>query len=151
VAVEPDPRSFGLLLENTRVLHDVTCVNAAVGDYNGTGALNRFRERSWASSLAASSKPSDSVRVPVRTLETVVDEAQIETIGLLKLDVEGAEWDILRTTTALPHIDWIAGEIHLAVTRDQTLDDLLANLAGFKVEILERDELRAVFIARRAL
>ena len=53
-------------------------------------------------------------KVPVTTLEHFMEDWEIQQIDLLKLDCEGAEWDILPASVEiLPKIRQICMEFHL--------------------------------------
>jgi hypothetical protein len=93
-------------------------------------------DASWASRLGDPGKNADgTVIVPGRTLRTILGEYGIDHVDLLKLDVEGAEYDVLSSPEALDHVDEIIGEIHddlLPVSRET----LLATLEGYEVDVL---------------
>ena len=44
---------------------------------------------------------TDQVAVPVQSLDEYIRTASIERVDFLKVDVEGAEWDVLRGATRL--------------------------------------------------
>jgi FkbM family methyltransferase len=89
-------------------IRNVTCVHAALGRSDG--------ETSIADNGACSrSTGPDSVgeKVPLRTLSSLMREQGLERIDLLKLDCEGAEWDILpESESLLPRIRQICMEFH---------------------------------------
>jgi FkbM family methyltransferase len=101
IAVEPHPVRFAHLRENVERnrLHNVTCVNCALGDVNGEATLHdvpqvlgpRARDVSL---IRAGDGPTYSV--PLRRLDDVLAElAPVETIAFVKIDVEGFESQVL--------------------------------------------------------
>jgi FkbM family methyltransferase len=65
-------------------------------------------------------------------------------IDLLKIDIEGAEYETFRACTMLSSISTIVGEMHILEAGDsQRLKGLIADLekAGFETSLIEEDEL----------
>jgi len=58
----------------------------------------------------------------------------VDRIDLLKLDIEGAEYDVLTHTTRLGDVGAIAGELHPELV-PCTPDEFFALLADFDVEV----------------
>lgn len=98
IAIEPHPENFRLLLRNVRQngYRNVTCVRCALSDYSGEGRLAYDRETSTG---ALSPGKARSVAVRVRTLDDLLSELQVPQVDLMKVDVEGAELDLLRGAT----------------------------------------------------
>jgi FkbM family methyltransferase len=95
-AFEPDPTTFALLEKNVSQNHlrDVTLHNCAL--WNEEGQIEFFIDQSIAGSLLMSTqesrlKGSRPIRVPSRRLSDYIEES----IDFLKLDVEGAEHQVL--------------------------------------------------------
>jgi FkbM family methyltransferase len=138
-AFEPEPRNFGdlrLNVERNDLADRVSLVNAAVGAEAGTRTL-RVRRRRDTSSLAPPGA-SGSTEVDCVALEDVLTEHESPRIDVLKLDCEGAEWEILRSldTQKLRRVAHILLECH-AERRDQ-LDVMLEQLEakGFIPRVL---------------
>jgi FkbM family methyltransferase len=77
----------------------IVCKNVAISDSNGNVKFS-INEDSEASTIVSDSTPiSDTViPVPSITLSKFLREAEVEQVDLLKIDVEGAELDIIETT-----------------------------------------------------
>ena len=93
---EPDPLIGRMLERNVRSfgLQTVDVVRAAVGAREGEAVFSP--DHSWGGRIVPdleteSGAASDTVRVPTIRLAEYVDE----TIDLLKLDIEGSEYDVL--------------------------------------------------------
>jgi FkbM family methyltransferase len=130
---EPDPRTFARLRANVGALPDVTIDPRAA---SGSGGRARFHSagNSLASSLIADAEPGRDVTVACVTLDQIFDELGVDRIDLLKLDVEGAEYELLTHTTRLGDVRAIAGELHPELV-PCTPDEFFALLDGFDVEI----------------
>ena len=108
VAVEP-LRSAGRIIEaqaRLNNLHNITWVHAVLSDRNGTSAANR-------PGSAYDTAEGTAEQVESHTLAQLMADLQLDRIDLLKLDCEGAEWDILPSAEAvLPRVRQIAMEFH---------------------------------------
>jgi hypothetical protein len=84
--------------------------------------------------------------VAATTLDALVDE--LGHIDLLKLDIEGSEWEVLRQSKRLDQVSWLVGELH---DTQGTKDEFLA-LIGAEFELVH-DGINAAgggtFAARR--
>ena len=101
------------------------------------------------SSLYASSAPTTSFRTEVQTLDTLAKRAGVTEVDLLKIDVEGAEWDIFQEHDMICDIPVIVGEAHFDDVRGRTLADLYRALPGFEIEVFYETPARALFRASR--
>jgi FkbM family methyltransferase len=121
VAVEPDPRTAPLLRRNTEYFSRITVVEAAVGVEEGTAQLmaDAF---SWGSRIADADTLTPDVdrraaktwTVKVMTIPSLVRDAGVSTGArvLAKVDIEGSEWSLLRTPSALGCLRELYGETH---------------------------------------
>lgn len=98
-AFEPASAIFARLQRNVQLneLKNLTPINAAVGGTNGEGRLY-LADRSAYASLYEQCDGHESVAtetVRVQTLASVMEGFALDRLTLLKLDCEGAEYDIL--------------------------------------------------------
>jgi FkbM family methyltransferase len=111
-AVEPVSEHVRMVEENVRLngMGNVTCVRSAIGATDGT---TEVRLRGNISSTRQGEGTAETV--PVMTLERFLAEHGLERVDLLKMDCEGAEWDILPAAeSVLPRVRQIAMEFHSA-------------------------------------
>ncbi|WP_344251858.1 FkbM family methyltransferase, partial [Humibacillus xanthopallidus] len=118
VAMEPDPGNFRLLCANTFGYARVLPIQAALWEHPGTVNLVDPGQGAWAFRVEGIESFSHSQRDGMNSVQaidipTLLTTFGLETIDLLKLDVEGAEREIL--SSAEPWIDKvsaIAVELH---------------------------------------
>lgn len=145
VGVEPDPLTFALLEENVRGLAGVHVVNAAVAGKDGRALLYRARD-SWSSSLT----PQDTdgaVPVETCTVPSLTKRVGMSRIDLLKLDVEGAEEQVLDDIAAL-QVSGIVAELHEDLMSG-TSEAVFSRLTDFDITIAKRTANRCTFVGSR--
>lgn len=91
VTVEPSPVPFEAIKTSPQILK----INAAVGAINGKMRFKVDAENALASSLSA----DGDIEVDVKTLERLTDEIGWDRIDLLKIDIEGEEIGMLKSTS----------------------------------------------------
>ena len=163
ICYEPMPENFARLQENTASYRQVTCVRAAVS--GSAGSMRIYSPIDTGCSGGFSQYPVADLHqalafedVPATTLAAVFADYAITRCALLKMDVEGGEYDILYATPAdvLGRIERIAGEYH-NVRPDDPRAQMAAlaahlNQHGFDVELVPKRRLpnHGLFFARRA-
>lgn len=136
IAIEPHPDTFTRLRENTQESTNIELVAAALCAENGDAKLFGGNQ-SWAASLV----PTKSLRtchdVRAITLDRLVRDHNLEQIDILKLNIEGAETAVLRSTGVLDRVRTIVFEYHDELA-DMPLNELLESLTGFEVRRMQR-------------
>jgi FkbM family methyltransferase len=146
-AFEPAPETFDILQQNLRDngIGNVTAINKAVNAdgrdlelmvmHGDSGASNAFASEAVVSRFQSETL-GELVRVEATTLDEVFDEYGIDRCAMMKLDCEGAEHEILRTTGMLERVDRIAMELHIdlsdleTMSGDEFRDAFLADVRG---------------------
>jgi FkbM family methyltransferase len=135
-AVEPDQRSLRKLRRNVGALPGVTVYAAAVAAEPGRRPFYEAK-RAWSSSLyGGAAAESRRATVNTLTLPTLVRQCLgRQRVDLLKLDVEGAEWELLARWRLAELADVVAGEVHVGMLGDEQAerDAWRHGLAGFDV------------------
>lgn len=96
LAIEPDPENFALCCRNLAAFGDrVTTLRAAIWNESGWMRLAGGGAGTWASRVEPGAGDVEAL-----TIESAVGRLGVETIDLLKLDIEGAEANILASDTS---------------------------------------------------
>jgi FkbM family methyltransferase len=139
IALEPDPDVAELASQNLARFKLAEVRGVAVGCRSGVVRFYRTPGQSWGGSFF----PKDWARntaidVPAVTLDSLIEE--LGHIDILKLDIEGAETEVLASALRLRDVGLILGEFHAVdETSEATMRKALAgrtlvddNMAGGK-------------------
>jgi len=100
ISIEPNVDVLEVLKENIRVnaLSNVVTVNKAVYDSHGYRSLNLFEDRTGMSSIVIDQyeRKMKTLEVEADTLDNILSVLQIDKVDWIKVDVEGAEVNVLR-------------------------------------------------------
>jgi FkbM family methyltransferase len=110
IAVEPNPKLFAAFPASSRI----KALPYALAGHNGEMEF-RIGEDDEASSLIGTPQSQQTaIAVPVRTLESIMAEAGVDSVDLVKMDIEGAEIPVLMETpeAVLKKIGQITVEFH---------------------------------------
>jgi len=128
---EPIPANFRLMERNRSLNADLlwVCVQKAVAGKQGELSLAFEGGDDFTTSatvLGDDSGQKAMIRVPATTLPKILDGNNLKRCDFLKMDCEGAEYDILYQCPpeALVHIERIAMEVHGGPGEDQNIDAL---------------------------
>jgi FkbM family methyltransferase len=128
-AVEPNPEMFKQIPRR----EGIVAINAAVASVDGPVTLN-LAENPESSSLLALPLDASRGQVSVQglTLQSVCKFAGVERVDLLKMDIEGAEIDLLRSLPAseLSQIRQITIEFHESSGLERLPPDSSARLVN---------------------
>ena len=73
-------------------------------------------------------------------MDTVINRFENRKIDLLKLDCEGAEFEILKNSNALKYIRFLTMEYHLPSKGSETvLNDLFSRLHDLNFKVMHHD------------
>jgi FkbM family methyltransferase len=97
VSMEPHPQTFAVLADNVRLnaRHNVTCLQVAVSDREGTTALTDGLESSLNHVLHDGEGAGRTIEVRSQRLETICESTRMLP-DIIKIDVEGHEPAVLR-------------------------------------------------------
>jgi len=145
---EPDPASFKILLKNIAAASaqkQVKAYKSAVWKNQKPLKLNRFENTSGSNSVVFRKRPfigsyQESILVPTSSLSTILKKIR-SNIDFLKVDCEGAEYDILYSLSKreLKKIKRMAIEYHEFDKNSKHRGVVLSNFlrkAGFVTQII---------------
>jgi FkbM family methyltransferase len=137
---EPHPETFRILQSNVSAIPSVSVFNYALGSADARISVpfegmdfSAFTTKIGSRMLPDASATTDC---EMKHAGSALRDLGISTVDLIKIDCEGAEYDILRTLPEemLKRCKWIVGEIH-----DSCGFDLLALLAPhFDLDLKKR-------------
>lgn len=143
IAVEPAPRALEFLAENVRInrLENVTIVPAACGGHDGETHLHLAAAEMMNSLYERDGADGPSVAVQMVTLDRLFSDQHLERCDLMKIDCEGAEFDILLegcSDETLRRVGSISMEFHrwAGPARVDQLTGRLGRL-GFAIEVAD--------------
>ena len=116
-AFEPAPDNFAVLSKNVANCARIRAFNFALGAQDATLELyasdNPVNFGGY-SLHATGSDTSKRVSIPVRNVAGVLAELSLTSIDVVKVDTEGAEWDILTAfpEAVLASAKYVTGELH---------------------------------------
>lgn len=150
VALEPFPETFAKLQHNLRangLVDRVEAVQAALALRSGTRAMSPEAESQRRSLIAADldTEQAGGIPVPSITLAALIDRYNLAQIDLLKMDIEGSEWEVLHSTPAstfrrIRRIEFEYHEVHsrFGYSKDALFDYLRS--AGYGLTHCREDE-----------
>lgn len=175
-AIEPVKYNFELLTKNIKLnsYKNVSTYRLAIGNMNGVTEIYTSKRCNWATIIPEKQRFGKYVerfnrfkkgveKVPIYTLDKFIKKYAIEQVDLLRMDVEGAEIDIiiggLDIIKSMPKNSYLVIEIHGSCIKDKKKLGIMLNQIeerGFivirsmnrkhKLEITNMNELRDVFL-----
>lgn len=121
IAIEPDEANFQLLQRNTAAFANVQAVRAALWVEGGSVALADPGYGPWGLRLAdpglaergLAGSAGAGTTVPAITMDDVLRDYQLDTIDLLKVDIEGSEKELFAMADSwIGRVDAICLELH---------------------------------------
>jgi len=99
VAIEPEKRNFEILKTNVKLnnLNNIILINSACFSKNGQKKFFLDEIGTEASSFYQEKmQGSKTIMVQTKKLDNILNESNIKQVDLIKIDVEGAEADVLK-------------------------------------------------------
>ena len=145
-AYEPFPPFAALLRENiqlNRQTHAILCFDTAVAEKPGSRSLHLVEEGFFFPTLVQSSErigEQNGTAVQCATLVQIMEDNDLQRIDLLKMDCEGAEYEILYATPAshLRRIRELRMEYHNLQSPEHQLESVERFLTGHGFVVRQR-------------
>jgi FkbM family methyltransferase len=133
VAVEPDPDAYERLVRTTSPFGRVTALHGAAAGEDGEATLYRSDDTLTSSLLPQAGGPT-AIPVKAVSLDSLLDGPCGGHIDLLKFDIEGSEYTVLRSCERRAEIAMLVGELHEDMM-GCSLDEFAGLFPGHRVEI----------------
>lgn len=114
IAIEPEPSNFELLRTNVANHHLIMPIQAALAVEDGElrlidPGLGSWGFRTWGSEAEC----ADGIVVPTLSLSSILDRSGLAQIDVLKMDIEGAEKEVLGSCAPwIDRINVLVAELH---------------------------------------
>jgi FkbM family methyltransferase len=109
IAVEPEPSNFALLLKNTSAYKNIVPICAALWREDGEVTLGRSNVHPKG---AFQIVENGQTRVRAVTIDTLMRETGIQSIDILKVDIDGSEREVFDSCDWIDSVQVIAIELH---------------------------------------
>jgi FkbM family methyltransferase len=104
IAIEPEEQNFEFLLKNTAPYKNIICIKAALWGREEKKEIRSRLTGHWGYTISETSEVTESIgqETSCVTIPSLMKKFDIETIDILKMDIEGGEMDVFKTSS-----DWI--------------------------------------------
>jgi FkbM family methyltransferase len=116
---EPVPENFKILEKNIKNFDNIQAFNFGLGSKEGAFEVYLNSDPENYGGISFYSDQIENTNTPyisceVRNVNDIIKELEIDSVDLIKIDTEGAEYDILKglDQKTLQKTSWIAGELH---------------------------------------
>jgi len=157
-AYEPNPETYKLLKQNIKLnkLKNIKTFKRAVSGKKGLSKFYIHNKSNWEDNLYVKAKKQGrEIKVKTITLKDIFDENKIKKCDLLKIDVEGTEYEILNTFPKqyFNKINLIILETHNFVFPKNTEKIIkILSKRGFKIcNISHSEKHGGVILAKKSL
>ena len=112
-AIEPENSNYKVLARNAKHYRNITPIEAAIWNEDTFVEIANPLDEKWSFRVQSSSRNSSSC-VRAVTIASLMDEAGVDRVDILKLDIEGAEIDVFdaKCKEWIDRIDVIVIELH---------------------------------------
>ena len=149
IAVEADPVNFAKLSRNVGWLPRVHLVQAAAARHSGRITLfSSGSVDSWKSSTRYATEWQRPVEVDAVGLDALLAGQDLEAPIIVKIDIEGAEYEVLDGFKGLSSVAGLVGEVHPGLM-GVPVADFRRLLREFELDLPERVDHDTTFRARR--
>lgn len=148
ISLEPVPRTYFQMIRNIGLNGvDVEAYNVGVGGKSGSVSMVVGKELSGGSSGVQQFFDPElnfKLDVNVLSLDEVFEKYHIEKVKLLKIDIEGMEYETLYNTSVLDRVENVVGEFHMNSFLKEKLYDMneLATYVGSKSNLIYYEKCR---------
>lgn len=152
IAVEPHPETFHRLKRNceSNNMHNIECVNAAIGSESGKGFIKTYKNSSLSRILEKPEDGETSVNCRILSIDDLVRWKSIDHVDIMKIDVEGYEVECLKGAKRTMDVtSRIIIEYHNDRLRDEAISILTRS--QFTVKDMRNDKLSLIYAEKLSL
>jgi FkbM family methyltransferase len=150
IAVEANPKLF----ESVRAIKGIEPVFGAISHNDGTASFYLSDNPEASTLIRENDTTTGAVTVPTYRLQTILNRHSVGRVDLLKVDIEGAEAQLLLTTPrdVLRSIDQISVEFHdfCGLVSSEEIARIRKRLNRCDFQELCFDDLNSLFVRRDA-
>lgn len=114
-AIEPEQENYENLLRNIEKRKNIIPIKAAIWGHNETRTIRDRLTGSWGFTIEETGNKTTSTdqQVDCITIESLMNEYNLQFIDILKMDIEGAEKAVFETSDSwIERVGIIAAELH---------------------------------------
>jgi FkbM family methyltransferase len=112
IAIEPEPTTFDVLRKNAELFPQIVPVKAALWNREGAVQIEDAGGGHWAMRVTEAD-PSSAKFIPTVTIPMLLKQHAIDYIDVLKIDIEGAEYEIFEDASSwIDQVGMICVELH---------------------------------------
>ena len=113
IAIEPEKGNYELLKKNTEKYKDIFCIKTAVNNKNTNFSIDTSNNDNWGFKIEETNQQLPDTLVTM-TINDIIEKYQIDTIDILKIDIEGSEKELFQDNYEkwLPKVKYIMIELH---------------------------------------
>ena len=96
IAIEASPEIAGLLKRNIdrNQITNIAIINVAIGDRNGEIFVNLASDHNIGQTAVSKEEKSGSRKIPMATIDSLLNREELSNLQFIKMDVEGAEFSV---------------------------------------------------------
>lgn len=142
---EPDPDTFVQLKKNISQFPDMMCYQYALGAERGERIFYRSPAFHMRNSLYSRDETDEKIEVKMMTFLDAMNQTGVSHVDLLKIDIEGGEYEVLKAMPDLGVVTSVVGELHPFVLSQQQYSVVREKLEGAFKLVLRRDNKKEFF------
>jgi len=135
--IEPEVNTFNFLKQNVKKTKNIECYNLAI--YYGNDPPYIFKNFNPGGNIISSRQPNhgDFYNSGFIQNYSTLEELKFPIVDLVKIDIEGGEFDLIENSTYIQDINYIEIEFHYAQNSIDILEYIKNKLSNYKIVVVE--------------